>query len=176
MPIFAEALRLLESRFPNLLPIMPVAAAVAPRVTAAVAAWPRKPILVTEVAEKHDAFAAARVALTKSGTSTLELALADVPMVVTYRVNPITAAIVRRVVRVSYAAMVNLLAGREVVPELIQQHCTPARLAAELGRLIESDAAADAQRTAFAAVMESLRPPQGLPSDAAATAVLALLP
>jgi lipid-A-disaccharide synthase len=176
MPIFAEALRLLESRFPNLLPIMPVAAAVAPRVTAAVAAWPRKPILVTEVVDKHDAFAAARVALTKSGTSTLELALAGVPMVVTYRVNPITAAIVRRVVRVSYAAMVNLLAGREVVPELIQQHCTPARLAAELGRLIESDAAADAQRTAFAAVMESLRPPQGLPSDAAATAVLALLP
>jgi lipid-A-disaccharide synthase len=176
MPIFAEALRLLESRFPNLLPIMPVAAAVAPRVTAAVAAWPRKPILVTEVVDKHDAFAAARVALTKSGTSTLELALADVPMVVTYRVNPITAAIVRRVVRVSFAAMVNLLAGRAVVPELIQQHCTPERLAAEVGRLIENEDAAAAQRAAFAAVMERLRPPQGLPSDAAATAVLALLP
>jgi lipid-A-disaccharide synthase len=176
MPIFVEALRLLEARFPNLVPIMPVAASVAPRVTAAVSAWEHKPILVTEIVDKHDAFAAARVALTKSGTSTLELALAGVPMVVAYRVNPITAAIVRRVVKVSYAAMVNLLAGREVVPELIQQHCTPARLAAEVACLVENDDAAAAQRTAFATVMESLRPPHGLPSEAAAMAVLALLP
>jgi lipid-A-disaccharide synthase len=175
MPIFAEALRLLEARFPNLVPIMPVAASVAPRVTAAVAAWAHKPILVTDVDGKHDAFAAARVALTKSGTSTLELALAGVPMVVTYRVNPITAAIVRRVVKVSYAAMVNLLAGREVVPELIQEHCTAARLAAEVARLIQNDDAAAAQRAAFASVMASLRPPQGLPSEAAAASVLALL-
>jgi lipid-A-disaccharide synthase len=175
MPIFAEALRLLAGRFPNLVPVMPVAASVAPRVTEAVASWPHKPILVTDIQGKHDAFAAARVALTKSGTSTLELALAGVPMVVTYRVNPITAAIVRRVVKVSYAAMVNLLAGREVVPELIQEHCTPERLAAEISRLIESEAGATAQRAAFAAVMDSLRPPQGLPSEAAAAAVLAML-
>jgi lipid-A-disaccharide synthase len=176
MPIFAEALHRLEGRFPNLVPIMPVAASVAPRVTAAVSAWDRKPILVTDVVDKHDAFAAARVALTKSGTSTLELALAGVPMVVAYRVNPITAAIVRRVVKVSYAAMVNLLAGREVVPELIQQHCTSERLAAEVAHLIDDSEAADAQRAAFAAVMQSLRPPEGLPSVAAAMAVLALLP
>jgi lipid-A-disaccharide synthase len=176
MPVFAEALHLLEARFPKLVPIMPVAASVAPRVTAAVSAWAHKPILVTDVEGKHDAFAAARVALTKSGTSTLELALAGVPMVVAYRVNPITAAIVRRVVKVSYAAMVNLLAGREVVPELIQQRCTSERLATEVARLIENDDAADAQRAAFASVMDSLRPPEGLPSDAAARAVLALLP
>ncbi len=79
------------------------------------------------MADKHDAFAAAAVALTKSGTSTLELALAGVPMVVTYSVNPLTAAIVRRVVKVPYAAMVNLLAGREVVPELIQEKSRPDR-------------------------------------------------
>jgi lipid-A-disaccharide synthase len=175
MPIFAETLASLAARFPHLVPVMPVAASVAPRVTAAVAAWPVKPILVTDVEGKHDAFAAAAVALTKSGTSTLELALAGVPMVVAYKVNPITAAIVRRVVKVSYAAMVNLLAGREVVPELIQQTCTSARLADEVSRLLEDPTAAAAQRAAFAAVMHSLRPPQGLPSEAAAEAVLSLL-
>lgn len=176
MPIFAEALARLAVRFPHLVPVMPVAASVAPRVTAAVASWPVKPILVTDVAAKHDAFAAAAVALTKSGTSTLELALAGVPMVVAYKVNPITAAIVRRVVKVSYAAMVNLLAGREVVPELIQQTCTPARLADEVSRLLEDPAAAAAQRAAFTAVMDSLAPPHGLPSQAAAAEVLSLLP
>ncbi len=55
------------------------------------AAWPIRPILVADTAEKHDAFAASAAALTKSGTSTLELALANVPMLVTYRVNPLTA-------------------------------------------------------------------------------------
>jgi lipid-A-disaccharide synthase len=175
LPIFGETLRQLAPRFPKLLPVVPVAAPVAAAVTAAAAAWPQKPILVTTLAEKHDAFAAARAALTKSGTSTLELAVAGVPMVVAYRVNPITAALVRRVVRVKHAAMVNLLAGREVVPELIQQACRPERLAEELGRLLQEGPAAALQKAAFARITDSLRPAAGLPSEAAAAAVLALL-
>jgi lipid-A-disaccharide synthase len=175
LPIFGETLRQLAPRFPKLLPVVPVAAPVAAAVTAAAAAWPQKPILVTTLAEKHDAFAAARAALTKSGTSTLELAVAGVPMVVAYRVNPITAALVRRVVRVKHAAMVNLLAGREVVPELIQQACRPERLAEELGRLLQEGTAAATQKAAFARITESLRPAAGSPSEAAAAAVLALL-
>lgn len=175
MPVFAETLAMLATRFPHLVPVMPVAASVAPKVTAAVASWPVKPILVTDVADKHDAFAAAAVALTKSGTSTLELALAGVPMVVTYKVNPITAAIVRRAIKIPYAAMVNLLAGREVAPELIQQDCTPVKLSQAVARLLQDTDAAEAQKAAFAAVMRSLTPPQGLPSVAAADAVLALL-
>ncbi|WP_158803075.1 MULTISPECIES: lipid-A-disaccharide synthase [unclassified Acidisoma] len=175
LPIFGETLRQLAPRFPKLLPVVPVAAPVAAAVTAAAAAWPQKPILVTTLTEKHDAFAAARAALTKSGTSTLELAVAGVPMVVAYRVNPITAALVRRVVRVKHAAMVNLLAGREVVPELIQQACRPERLAEELGRLLQEGPAAALQKAAFARITDSLRPAAGLPSEAAAAAVLALL-
>jgi lipid-A-disaccharide synthase len=175
LPIFGETLRLLAPRFPGLVPVVPVAATVAASVTAAASAWPQRPILVTTPDEKHDAFAAARAALTKSGTSTLELAVAGVPMVVAYRVNPLTAALVRRLIRVSHAAMVNLLAGREVVPEFIQQTCRPALLAEALGRLLQDDTAADAQKRAFAAITESLRPAAGSPSDAAAAAVLALL-
>lgn len=175
LPVFEETLGLLAARFPHLVPILPVAAPVAPAVRAAASHWAVKPILVSEVRDKHDAFAAARLALTKSGTSTLELALAGVPMVVTYKVNPITAAMVRRVVKVRYAAMVNLLAGRAVVPELIQQECRPVRLAEEVTRLLEDEAAASGQRQAFAEVMAGLRPAAGLPSEAAAEAVLALL-
>ncbi len=175
LPVFEETLGLLAARFPHLVPIRPVAAPVAPTVRAAASHWAVKPILVSEVRDKHDAFAAARLALTKSGTSTLELALARVPMVVTYKVNPITAAMVRRVVKVRYAAMVNLLAGRAVVPELIQQECRPARLAEEVAHLLEDEAAANQQRQAFAEVMAGLRPAAGLPSEAAAEAVLALL-
>ncbi|GAB0112558.1 lipid-A-disaccharide synthase [Acidisoma sp. C75] len=176
LPVFERTLALLAARFPGLVPVMPVAAPVAAAVLAAAGGWALKPILVTEIAAKHDAFAAATLALTKSGTSTLELALAGVPMVVTYKVNPITAAIVRRVVRVGHAAMVNLLAGRAVVPELLQERCRPELLAAEVARLLDEPQAAAAQKAAFAEVMAALRPAAGLPSDAAAEAVLALLP
>ena len=142
----------------------------------ATASWSVRPVLVTTQEDKHDAFAASSAALTKSGTSTLELALAGVPMIVTYRVNPLTAALVRRVVKVKYAALLNLLAGREVVPELIQGTCNPRQLATALHRLLSDPAAASAQVDGFQGPLAALSPGDGLtPSGAAANAVLAYL-
>ena len=176
LPVYAETLTLLARSFPTLVPVVPAATGVADSVRAATAAWPVRPLVVTTLADKHDAYAAAAVALTKSGTSTLELALAGVPMAVTYRVNPLTAAIARRLVRVKFAALVNILAGREVVPELIQQRCTPALLAETVATLLADPAAAQAQREAFTPMLASLAPPTGSPSEAAAQAILELLP
>jgi len=175
LPVFGATLSLLRGRIPGLVPVLPVASAVAGTVRRAAAGWPVRPVIVTEVAEKHDAYAAASAALTKSGTSTLELALAGVPMAVTYRVNPITAAIARRLIRVKHVAMVNLLAGREVVPELLQQDCTPAKLAETVERLLGDPAAVAAQRVAFREVIARLAAPAGTPSEAAAREVLAML-
>ena len=101
--------------------------------------------------------------------------MAGVPMVVTYRVNPLTAAIVRRLVTVQYGSLVNLLAQREVVPELIQQACTPDRLTASVRSLLDDPSVTAAQRAGCRAVLDSLRPPAGMPSDAAAAAVLDVL-
>jgi lipid-A-disaccharide synthase len=175
LPVFGETLSLLASRIPGLVPVVPVASAVAETVRKATASWKVKPVIVTELDDKHDAYAAASAALTKSGTSTLELALAGVPMAVTYRVNPITAAIARRMIKIPYVAMVNLLAGRALVPELLQQDCNPQRLADTVALLLTDTGAAQAQRDGFRAVMDSLRPPLGTPSDAAAREVLALI-
>ena len=172
LPVYGQTVALLAARFPNLVPVVPAAGAVAQAVARAAADWPIKPLVVSEIAGKHDAFAAASAALTKSGTSTLELALAAVPMAVTYRVNALTAMIARRLIRVPHVAMVNLLAGREIVPELLQENCSPERLAATVAGLITTPALAAAQREAFRAVLATLRPPAGLPSEAAAAAVL----
>jgi lipid-A-disaccharide synthase len=175
LPVFGATLSLLAGRIPGLVPVLPVASAVAETVRRAAESWPIRPVIVTEVAEKHDAYAAASAALTKSGTSTLELALAGVPMAVTYRVNPLTAAIARRLIRVKHVAMVNLLAGREVVPELLQQDCTPGRLAETVEHLLGDPAAVAAQRVAFREVIARLAAPAGTPSEAAAREVLAML-
>ncbi len=175
LPVFGRTMALLAQDFPALVPIIPSSPSVADVVAKAARGWPVRPVIVTDVDDKHDAYAAAGAALTKSGTSTLELALAGVPMAVTYRVNPLSAALARRLIRVPHVAMVNLLAGRELVPELLQQDCRPDRLRAVLRSLLTDQAAAGAQRAAFAAIMATLAAPAGLPSDAAAAAVLEVL-
>jgi lipid-A-disaccharide synthase len=172
---FGEALRLAAAEVPGLRPVLALAGPVEAAVRAGTASWPVPPILVREAADKHDAYAAAEAGLIKSGTSSLEVAVAGVPHVVGYKVNPITAAIVRRLIKVPHVSLVNLLAEREVVPELLQQDCTAPALAAALVRLLRDPAAVAAQRAGFAEVLARLRPPEGLPSEAAAVAVLAVL-
>jgi lipid-A-disaccharide synthase len=79
----------------------------------------------------------ARAALVKSGTSTLQAALAGTPMVVTYRVHPLTYFMARRLVRVPHVGLVNLVAGERIAPELLQAEATPERLAAALLPLLD---------------------------------------
>ncbi len=175
LPVFEGALRLVAARVPGLVPVVPLAGPVADTVAAATRHWPTRPILLDTAADKHDAFAASAAALTKSGTSTLELAMAGVPMLVSQRANPISVAIMRRTVTVRYVSILNLIADREIVPELLQEACTPQQIAAALVPLLNDTAAAAAQRSACRAVLARLAPPHGAPSDAAAAEVLALL-
>ncbi len=177
LPVFGAAVRLLESSLGERK--LRVAIAAAPGLEAEIRRtcrnWTTPPVIVSTLEDKHDCFAAADAALTKSGTSSLELALARVPMAVAYRVNPLTAVIARRLIKVKFASLVNLLAGREVVPELIQQDCTAEKLAGVLGALLSDPDSAAAQRAAFVPILRSLRPAAGLPSEEAARAVLELL-
>ncbi len=175
LPILGATLARIAPAVPGLVPVVPLAGPVAEAVRAGTASWPVAPILVTDPAEKYDAFAASAAALTKSGTSTLELAMARVPMLVAYRVNPLSAAIARRLVKVRYASLLNLLAERPMVPEFIQDACTPERLAPALLGLLTDPALAAAQVAASGAALARLRPAAGLPSDAAAAAVLEMM-
>ncbi len=172
LPVLGETLNRLSE---PVIPVVPLAGPVAEAVRAGTQSWRVRPILIETADDKHDAFAASAAALTKSGTSTLELALAGVPMLVTYRVNPISAAIARRLIKVKYVSILNILAGAEIVPELLQQDSEPGRLSAVLNRLLTDPAAAAAQVASYRAPLDALRPAAGLPSDAAAAAVLELL-
>lgn len=175
LPVFRETMARLQLDIPNLIPILAAAPGIADAAAAMTADWPVEPIIVRSETERYDAFAAAKAALTKSGTSTLELAMAGVPMAVTYRVNPISARIARRVIKVKHVAMINLLAGSELVPELLQQDCRPEKLAATLQTLLTDTQAAQAQREGFAPALNSLHAPHSTPSEAAAAAILSHL-
>lgn len=175
LPVFRQTLALLNAEQKKLVPVLAAASGIADAVAAQTTDWRVRPIIVRGIAERYDAFAACKAALTKSGTSTLELAMAGVPMAVTYRVNPISGFLGRRLIKVPYVAMINLLAGKALVPELLQEQCRPDILADTLLSLLRDPAKAAAQREGFAAALASLRAPAGAPSDAAAQAVLAVL-
>jgi lipid-A-disaccharide synthase len=175
LPVFGETLRLLAARVPGLRPVVAVSPVAAELVRAGVAGWPGRPILVETLADKHDAFAACAAGLIKSGTSSLEMAVAGLPHVIAYRLNPVTAWIAERLVRVPFASLVNLLAERQVAPEFLQRFAVPERMAEALEGLLAAPEAAAAQRAGFAEVVAKLHPPGMAPSEAAAAVVRAML-
>ncbi len=104
--------------------------------------------------------AAADAALAKSGTTTLQAALADVPMVVAYRTHPVTYQIARRMITVPWVSLVNLIGDREIVPELVQRDVSAARLVSAIAPLLDpTTPEARAQRDGFAVVRDRLGGP-----------------
>jgi lipid-A-disaccharide synthase len=124
--------------------------------------------------EKFDAMAASNVALAASGTVALELALARVPAVIAYRVNIVTSWIVKALIRIPYANLVNVLLNREAVPEYIQGRCTADNLATALETLLMDNRAYKAQQAAADEAIKLLAAGNVLPSDVAAKTVLSL--
>jgi lipid-A-disaccharide synthase len=151
---FADAVALLARHRPGLRLVLPTVPGVAARVRAQ--PWPVAVTIVESAAEKRDAFAASTAALAASGTVALELALAGVPAVVAYRVHPLSHAIVKLLVRVRYANLVNLILDRPVVPELLQYDCRADLMAAALGRLLDDPGARATQIEAGRVVSDAL--------------------
>jgi lipid-A-disaccharide synthase len=167
---FAETAAILARRFPNLTIALPTVPAVAAEVRSR--AFSVRAVVVEGDTEKYDAMAASDAALAASGTVSLELALARVPTIIAYRINPLTYGVVRRMVKVDYVSIANLLLERPAVPELLQAECRPDRLADAVARLMEDEAARAAQIAAFGEAMRMLGAGATPPSERAARVVL----
>jgi lipid-A-disaccharide synthase len=113
------------------------------------------PLAIVEHAT-DDVIASSDTVITASGTATVQTALHDRPMVIVYRLSPLTYAIGRHLVRVSTYGMVNLVAGRRIVPELIQDEFTPARVASETTALLLDASKADAMRADLGEMVKKL--------------------
>jgi lipid-A-disaccharide synthase len=106
----------------------------------------------------YDALSAADCAIVASGTATIEAALLGTPMAVVYRVSSLSAFILRRMIRTPFFSMVNLIAGRSVVPELIQDDFTPAAVEAQIRSLLDSPAAREEMKSNLSEVRAKLGP------------------
>jgi lipid-A-disaccharide synthase len=149
MAIFGKALSQLQAQGASFELILPTMPHLVEAVRAGVAHWPVQPTIVMGEAEKRAAFRIARAALAKSGTVTLELALSGVPMVAAYRAGSIEAFIVLRAINVSSVILANLVVGDNVVPEYIQNDCTPENLASALRDLLADSPQRSRQVEAF---------------------------
>jgi lipid-A-disaccharide synthase len=108
--------------------------------------------------ETYNALAAADCAIVASGTATVEAALLGTPMVVVYRVAPVTASILRHMIRTPFIGMVNLIAGRQVARELIQDDFTAESVASEVRRLLDSSDARGEAKAGLEEVRAKLGP------------------
>jgi len=145
-PIVGAA-RLLAERYPDLQFVLPLSAEyLRPQITEAIAdcGMTRRVVLVVE--DHYSCVKASDLVLLSSGTATLETALLGVPMVVGYRVTPLTHFVARRLVRFDFIAMPNILMGERIVPELLQREITPERFAAEGARILDEPAYAQRMR------------------------------
>lgn len=155
-PLFLEVARRLAAADPELRFVLPAANAEREaQLRALLKGAPDLPLLLVQ-GRSREVMAAADAVLLASGTATLEALLVQRPMAVAYRMAPLSWALVSRLVRTPFAALPNILAGRALVPELIQDAATPARLVSVVQALLYNAKVAAEQRQAFAAIHQSL--------------------
>ncbi len=174
--VFGGAVALVAARTGPIEVIVPAIPRLADAVRAATASW-RVPVrVVTLAVEKDAAFRTARAALSKSGTSTLELAVAGVPMVAAYKVSLLEEMIGRAFIRVKSFILANLVLDENVVPEFLQHFCTAEALAGALVPLLTDTPDRQRQIAAFARLDAIMAIGTAVPSDRAAVAILDCVP
>ena len=175
LPPFEDAVRRLKASHPGLQVVLPVAEAVAPQVKSAVAGWPFRVHVIEGEGEKLEAMKASDLALACSGTVTLEVAQAGVPMVVAYRLGAVTHFVARFLIRTPWVVLFNIAARDFVAPEMIQDDCTGPRLAAELDRRLRDPELRRAQAAAQDAALDRMGRGGPDPSETAARVVSEVL-
>ena len=168
LPEMVKACRILTEKISPLQFVLPLAGTLDPRfVRDILMQFPVKVNVIQE--EIYDVIAVSDVAIVASGTATLETALMETPMVVVYKVSASSYAIGRRFIRVDHIALANIIAGRTVVPELIQDEANPERIAAEVRELIVEKGKAREMKASLAEIRGKL----GTPGASQRTARLA---
>ncbi len=178
LPAMIEAARLLQQRHPELRFCLPVASTVSrpwleKLLSQLGAGGPLAPELTDNAAQT---LTSSRAAIVASGTATLEAALAGTPFVMVYRVAPLTWLAGRWLVNVPFYCIVNLIAGRAIVPELVQHDFTPARVAGQIELLLPEGPERQRMLQDLAGIRAQLRGESGLSaSEQAAREVLEVM-
>lgn len=159
LPIFMETAHNLQKQYPHTQITIPTLPHLEERIQKQCAIYHLNANIVTTSHDKEATFNTAQIALAASGTASVELALYQIPMIIAYKVNPITYTLGRWLVRVPTLTLVNILLKTQVIPEFIQQDCTSEKLTHTLSTYLEDPAQLHTQTEAFPLFAQALRPP-----------------
>ncbi|PTM43167.1 lipid-A-disaccharide synthase [Bosea sp. 124] len=175
MPVFGEAVARIAAAKPGTRFVLPAVPHLQAEIAQAASRWPVRPEIVVGADGKLAAFRKARAALAASGTVTLELALAQVPTVAAYRGAGWEAAIARRLIKLPSVILPNLILGRSVVPEFLQDDATAEALSGHLLAVLAEGPDRAGQLDGFAEVEAIMKSAGASPAANAVEAALALL-
>jgi len=175
LPVFCQTAQHLSAGHQGLKIIIPTLGSLKAHLAQAVKAWPIDVQIVEGDRDKFDSFAAADVALAASGTVALELAMAGTPSVIGYKVNSLTAWLLKKMIKTRYVNLINIVLGREVVPEYLQEKCRADLLAKALSGLLENENIASEQIEAANQALKQLGRGGPSPSGKAADTLLSIL-
>ncbi len=124
---------------PDLFFVIPTVATVREKIEKKLENWQTPHVIVIGEKERYNAFAAASAALAASGTVSLELSLAGVPHLIAYRMNSLTAALAKRLLKIKYVNLINLIMDQPIIPELLQENCTVSKMTQTMRELLQSN-------------------------------------
>ena len=173
LPIFGEVAARLSAEIPNLTLVFPLPSSVVNLAKEISNDWQNKPLIITDELEKKSAIKLAKVALVKSGTISLEVACIGTPMITTYRVNPISAWLIRRMLIIPYVNLINIIHDKFIIDEFIQEDCNVNKLTKAVLELYNDKAKQSLQKQAMKEAMTQLKSPnESSASDNAARILL----
>ncbi len=171
LPIFLDAIAILRKAIPDLKIVMPVVPALRGTIENMASG---DILLIDNDTEKYSAYAASDAALVKSGTGTLEVAMMGCPMVIAYKISTISYLMIKPLIKIKFANLINLILDREAIPEMIQQKCEPEQLAAKVQEIMLDNSSREEQIKASTLALKQLGMGTS-PSENAARAVLGVL-
>ncbi|MES2676971.1 MAG: lipid-A-disaccharide synthase [Pseudomonadota bacterium] len=155
LPEIIGAINILAQKHSNLTVVMPIIERTRPFIEKQLSHFNVRVLLINE-AQKYSAFKAANLAIAKSGTNNLEIAIAGLPMITIYKINALTHFFVKRMVKIKFANLINLILNRELIPELLQDNCNAQKIASTAENLIANPQLAQKQITESQNVLKIL--------------------
>ncbi|MBR1647982.1 MAG: lipid-A-disaccharide synthase [Alphaproteobacteria bacterium] len=175
LPIFIASCKLLKAEEKDLFFVIPAVKTVVKEIRKIVSDCGVEFLIVEESDDRHNAMCTAKAAIAASGTVALELAITGTPHIIAYRLSPLTAFLAKRLLKIKFVNLSNILLNRELVPELLLENCNPQNIAAHIKNYLHDEKAVDKQKKGFEEVKSILGFSSQTPSDNACDVVLKLI-
>ncbi|MBO7097657.1 MAG: lipid-A-disaccharide synthase [Alphaproteobacteria bacterium] len=175
LPVFLSAAEDFFEKHPDYIFVIPTVQTVEEKVRQGIKNSKLPLIVLNTETDRHDAFKASDVAVAASGTVALELAMIDVPHIIAYRVSPLTAFLARHLLKIQFVNLSNILLGRAIVPELLQENCTKEKILYYVEQFLKKGDIYKKQMDGFQKVRQILGVGEQTPSANAADIIFKMI-